>query len=104
MRAYWRSGDIVPCILELGNRWRWVVSFTPQPLYPQGMSPWYPFDRRLGEPQSRSGRGGGEKNSQPVLGLETPIIQPVVQCCTTELPKLLKKIKMGIPREDMLLL
>jgi hypothetical protein len=27
--------------------------------------------------QSRSGRGGEEKNSQPLLGLEPPIIQPV---------------------------
>jgi len=29
----------------------------------QGKSPWYPLDRRLGGPQSRSGRGGLEKNS-----------------------------------------
>jgi hypothetical protein len=28
-----------------------VVSFTPRPLYPQGKSPWYPLDRRLGGPQ-----------------------------------------------------
>jgi hypothetical protein len=34
-------------------------------LYPQGNSPWYPLDRRLGGPQSRSARGGEEKNSQP---------------------------------------
>jgi len=27
-------------------------------------------------PQSRSGRGGEEKNSQPLSGLEPPIIQP----------------------------
>jgi hypothetical protein len=25
---------------------------------PQGKSPWYPLDRRLGGPQNRSGRGG----------------------------------------------
>jgi hypothetical protein len=37
---------------------------------PQGKSPWYPLDRRLGGPQSRSGRGVKEKNSQPLLGLE----------------------------------
>jgi hypothetical protein len=37
-----------------------VVSFTPWPLYPQGKSPCYPLDRRLGGPQSRSGRGGEE--------------------------------------------
>jgi hypothetical protein len=28
-----------------------VVSVTPQPLYPQGNSPWYPWNRRLGGPQ-----------------------------------------------------
>jgi hypothetical protein len=30
------SGNIVPRILDLGTRWRRVVSFTPRPLYPQG--------------------------------------------------------------------
>jgi hypothetical protein len=35
-----------------------VVSFKPRPLYPQGKSPWYSLDRRLGDPQSRSGHGG----------------------------------------------
>jgi hypothetical protein len=55
---------------DLGTRWRWVVSFTPRPLYPQGKSPWYPLDRGLGGPQSRSGRGGEEKNSQPLPGIE----------------------------------
>jgi hypothetical protein len=48
----------------------WVVSFTPRPLYPQGKSPWYPLDRRLGGTQSRSGRGGEEKNSQLPPGIE----------------------------------
>jgi len=32
-----------------------VVSFTPRPLYPQGKSPRYPFDR-LGGPQSRANK------------------------------------------------
>jgi len=41
-----------------------VVSFMPRPLYPQGKNPQYPLVRRLGEPQSRSGRGVEEKNSQ----------------------------------------
>jgi hypothetical protein len=31
----------------------------------QGKSPCNLLDRRLGEPQSRSGRGDEEKNSQP---------------------------------------
>jgi hypothetical protein len=30
-----------------------VVSFTPRPLYSQGI-PWYPLDRKLCGPQSRS--------------------------------------------------
>jgi hypothetical protein len=47
-----------------------VVSFTPQPLYPQGKIPCYPLDRRLGGLQSRSGRGGEEKNFQPPPGIE----------------------------------
>jgi hypothetical protein len=64
MKTYRRSGCIAPCNLDLGTRWRWVVSFTPRPLYPQGKSPWYPLDGRLGGPQSRSRYGDEEKNSQ----------------------------------------
>jgi hypothetical protein len=48
-----------------------VVSFTIRPLYPQAKSPLYPLDRMLGWFQSRSGRGGEEKNSQPPPGIET---------------------------------
>jgi hypothetical protein len=59
-----------------------------QALYPQGKSPWYPLDRRLGGTQSRSGHSGEEKNFQPLPGLEPPIIQPVAQRCTTELSRL----------------
>jgi hypothetical protein len=45
-----------------------VVSFMPRQLYPEGKSPWYSLDRRLGGPQSRSGHSGGEeKNSQPLF-------------------------------------
>jgi hypothetical protein len=54
MKKYLGSGGVAPRILELGTRWRWVVSFTPQPLYPQGKNPWYPLYRRLGGLQSRS--------------------------------------------------
>jgi hypothetical protein len=42
-----------------------VVSSTPWPLYPQGKSAWYPLNRRLGGPQSRSERCGEEKISSP---------------------------------------
>jgi hypothetical protein len=49
-------------ILDLGIRWRWVVSFTLQPLYPPGKSPRCPLDRML---QSRSGLCGEERNLYP---------------------------------------
>jgi hypothetical protein len=48
----WGSGYIDPYFLDLGTSWRWVVSFTPRPLYPRGKSPRYPLDRRLGGPES----------------------------------------------------
>jgi hypothetical protein len=64
---------------DLDTRWRWVVSFTPWPLYPQWKSPWYPVDRRLDGPQNRPGRGGEDKNYQLRPGLEPSIIQPVAQ-------------------------
>jgi hypothetical protein len=88
MKTYWGSGCIAPRILDLGTGWRWVVSFTPRPLHPQEKSPWYPLDRKLGWPQSQSGRGGEEKISQPLPGLKPPISQPVAHRCTTELPRL----------------
>jgi len=64
------GNGIAPRILHLVTRRRWVVSFMPRPLYPQGKSPWYPLDERLGGPQSRSGRSGEEKNSPPLSGIE----------------------------------
>jgi len=62
MKEYWGSGCMTPHILNLGTRWRRVVSFTPRPLFPR-----YPFDRTLRGPQNRPGRGGEEKKSQQFL-------------------------------------
>jgi hypothetical protein len=70
VKTYWGSGGIARRILHFGTRLRWVVSFTPRPLYLQRKSPWYPLDRRLGGPQNRSGHGGEERNSQPPPGIE----------------------------------
>jgi hypothetical protein len=42
----------------------------PAALPPSVRTPRYPLDRRLDGPQSRSGRGGEEKNSQKLPGLE----------------------------------
>jgi hypothetical protein len=89
MKAYWGSEGIALRILDLGTRWRWVFSFKTRPLYPQGKSPRYPMDERLRWPHNQSAYGGEEKNSQPLPGLEPPIIQPVAKGYTTELSRLL---------------
>jgi hypothetical protein len=34
---------------------------------PPGKEPWYPLDRRPGEPQSRSGRGGEESSDVKIM-------------------------------------
>jgi hypothetical protein len=88
MKVCFGSRGIAPLILDLITGWRWVVSFTPRPLYLQWKSPWYPLDKRLGGPQSQSERGGEERNFQPLLEFEPPIIQPVTQRCTIELSQL----------------
>jgi hypothetical protein len=89
MKLYGVSGSIAPLFLDLGTR-RWsVVSFTLRPLYPQGRSPSYPLERRLGWLQILSEHGGEEKNSQLLPVFEPPFIQPVVQRYITELSRLL---------------
>jgi hypothetical protein len=89
MKAYWGVELYLHAFFDAGTRWRWVVSFIHLPLYTQGKNPCYPLYRRLGGPQSRSGRGDEEKNSRPLLGLEPLIIQPVVQRYTIVLCRLL---------------
>jgi hypothetical protein len=66
----WGGGRYSSIILDFGNGWRLVVSFIPLPLYRRGMSPRYPLDRRLGGPQSQSGRYGKEKNPLLLPGIE----------------------------------
>jgi len=51
MKAYWGSGGLSPCILNIGI----------EPLYSRGRSPRYPLDRELCGFQRRSGRRG-DKN------------------------------------------
>jgi hypothetical protein len=68
-----------------------VVSFTPRPLYPRGKGPLYPLDRRLGGPQSRSGRHGEEKIRDPTgTRIPTPrSSSPLPVAISTELSRLL---------------
>jgi hypothetical protein len=44
---------------------------------PMVKSPWYPLDRRLGGPQSRSGRGDEKKKIPSATGNGTSAVQSV---------------------------
>jgi hypothetical protein len=65
MKKVWWCGAIAMYILNLGIRWRWVVSFTSRPLYT-----WNPFYRRLGGPKFRCGRSDEVANNPPLPILE----------------------------------
>jgi hypothetical protein len=54
------------------------------PLYPCGKSTWYPLDRRLGGPQSRSGQHGEAKILFRVgtRNFDPSVVQPVASCYT----------------------
>jgi hypothetical protein len=94
IKTYWGSGGIAPHILDLGTRWRWVISFTPRTLYSPGKEPL--VSMRLCGLRSRSWRGGEEVNKfPPPTGTRNfPIIQPVAQCYTTELSRLLCRVEL----------
>jgi hypothetical protein len=67
---------------------------------PQGKEPRYPLDRRLGGPQSRSGRNGEEKNSHPrrESNTRTPIAQPIKDV-TMSLSSCRQKANLGWEKE-----
>jgi hypothetical protein len=66
-------------ILNLGTRWRWMVSFTPWLLNPWRNCHWYPLDRRLGGPQNWSGCCREKKNLFTARNW-TLAIQPIAHC------------------------
>jgi hypothetical protein len=94
MKAYWVSGDIAPRILDLGIRRRRVVSFTDRLLYQHGKSPWYPLDKRLGGPHSRSGHGSEEKFPNPpgTWTPDRPARSQSLYRWVTRAPKFQKKV------------
>jgi hypothetical protein len=69
MKAYWGMEVIsMHSLTSALDGGEWSVSRTGR--FTPGENPWYRLDWRLSEPQSRSGRGGEEKNSQPPPGIE----------------------------------
>jgi hypothetical protein len=86
MKAY-GSGCIDPLFLTsalVGGEWS---TSRPGRFTPRGKSPRYPLDRRLGGPQSRSGRSGEEKILSPtgtrLLGnmMAAQFLVDSVSCC-----------------------
>jgi hypothetical protein len=95
LEGAWRSGSTDPHLPDLGTSWRWVVSFTPRPLYLRGKSPRYPLDRRLGGYQNLSERRG-EERIPDFNGTRTPTVRsssPQPVAIPTELSRLLE----GVP-------
>jgi len=75
MKTYWETGGIAPCILCLGPRWRWVVSFTPLLLYSRERTPvptgWMLFWRRkFVDIVVRDNRELWIKKSMPIFSLD----------------------------------
>jgi hypothetical protein len=68
--------------MEVSGQHQVLAAFLPR------KEPLVPIGQEAGRPQSRSGRGGEEKNSQPLPGPESLIIQRVAQRYTTELSHL----------------
>jgi hypothetical protein len=65
------STSIVPLILTLNAGWNCVVHLTLRRIYPR-----HALNRRLGGPQSQSGRFEGDKNLLSLPGTETPPAPP----------------------------
>lgn len=68
-----------------------MVSITPRPrfIFEKGLR--YPFDKRLGEPESRSGLRGWKKNPlrppPPMSGIEPPSTSPQLVTVLIELSR-----------------
>ena len=71
-RLMWGSGSISPLVLNINIRWSCQL-FTPhrRRLIPQGCSFWYPFSRRQGRAQIKSGRFGRIEEILPLAGNRT---------------------------------
>jgi hypothetical protein len=86
MKEYWGSGGIAPRILNSALDGGGCSASEPGRFTPrESARRVYCIGGWVG-PQSRSRRGGEEKNFHPLTVHETPIIQSVAQRYTTELP------------------
>jgi hypothetical protein len=93
MKTYGGSESRDPRFLDLGSSWKSVISFTLQPLYPQGKSPRYPLDRGLCGPKKGFWMICTSENSD-TTGSRTPVLRffsPWPIALPTELSRLLNR-------------
>jgi hypothetical protein len=78
MKMYWRSVGIAPRILDLGTRWRWVVSFTPRERAPgiHWLGGWV-GSRAVLDAVVKWKFSSPHRESNP----RTPIVQPIARRC-----------------------
>jgi len=76
MKAYGGIRGIAPLILDLSTTWRFVVQFTPWPLYPRNILR-RPLNRRLSGPQRGFGQFWRKENLLFLPVFEPPTDQPV---------------------------
>jgi len=57
--------------MEVGNQ------LYALPALPPEKSPWYPFDRRLGRPQSQCGCGVEDKSTPAPAKSGNPVVRPI---------------------------
>ena len=55
MKANGGGRSIPPLILNVSTKWRSVLNFTLQPLYPRRKNPQYSLNGKVGGPQKWSG-------------------------------------------------
>jgi hypothetical protein len=81
MESYWGSGGIAPPILWRRHYMEVSGQIHAPDLYPQGKSPSYPLDRKLGGPRAVLVAVVKRKIPSPrrESNLRTPIVQPVAQ-------------------------
>jgi hypothetical protein len=81
----WKFSSTFP---GLSPRWRWVVSFTLLPFFPQRKNPHHPLDRKLVGPKGRSGRCGEFSCSCQESNPSFLVVQRVAVTIPTELSRL----------------
>jgi hypothetical protein len=87
---------INPRSLDLSSTWKRVVSLIPQPHNLR-----YPLDRRLGDPQSRSGRRRDERIFS-LAGTRT-LTLPAVQSVASTMPTALSRLHENAERHIFIL-